>query len=101
MPNKNYLAGRRLEYEVKAHYERQGALVIRASGSHGAFDLVVIHKSGQVELVQCKGAKEQAALDLLKKKWRLDPPLGNKVHYQFLQTLATKVVRGKVEFTTV
>jgi hypothetical protein len=40
MPNKNYLAGRRFEYQVKEALEKMGWTIIRSSGSKGLFDLV-------------------------------------------------------------
>lgn len=53
-PNPNYLAGRRMEYERKAHWEEMGYEVLRTAGSHGRYDLVAIHPSRPITLIQCK-----------------------------------------------
>ena len=62
MPNKNYLAGRRLEYKAKKELEEKGWKVIRASGSHGEFDLVAYRKNSgggtTVLLLQIKRDKK-------------------------------------------
>ena len=58
MPNKRYLSGVRAERKLKAELEAQGYLTIRASGSHGPFDLAGIHKeTGFVRLIQVKSTK--------------------------------------------
>lgn len=47
MPNKNYLSGRRLEYEVCQAYKSIGGNAARTAGSHGIADVVAIfHHSG-------------------------------------------------------
>lgn len=40
MPNKNYLSGRRLEYEVMKLYKKAGCDATRTAGSHGWVDVV-------------------------------------------------------------
>lgn len=40
MANKKYIAGRRLEYAIKAYLESKGWLVTRASQSRGIYDLI-------------------------------------------------------------
>lgn len=40
MPSKNYLAGRRKEYQTMRLLEAQGYLAFRMAGSHGAFDVI-------------------------------------------------------------
>ena len=40
MPNKKYLSGRRAEYELMNYLKDKGMTVIRASGSHGNFDII-------------------------------------------------------------
>lgn len=53
--NKNYIRGRNIEYKAKKELEAQGYTVIRASGSHGIFDLVAGNKD-EVVWIQCKRA---------------------------------------------
>lgn len=38
----NYARGRRFEWELAAGYRKAGLQVIRAAGSHGPFDLIVL-----------------------------------------------------------
>ena len=40
MPNKNYLSGRRLEYEIVNMARKQGEQATRTAGSHGWIDIV-------------------------------------------------------------
>jgi len=89
MPNTNYLAGRRLEYEVKKVFEAQGYHVIRASGSHGLYDLVCI-RSNQIILVQCKLCADASTAAKLRVKWGLNPPF-QPFNFPATQVLATKI----------
>ena len=74
-PNTNYLAGRRMEYERKYHYESLGQSVIRASGSHGEWDLVAKDWSrGIVTHIQCKLVSTEAAATRLLARFREAPP---------------------------
>lgn len=58
MSNKNYQRGVRAERLLKQQLEVIGYLVIRAAGSHSAFDLVAAHKrSGTVRFIQVKTMK--------------------------------------------
>lgn len=43
MPNKNYLSGRRLEYEIVNMARKQGDQATRTAGSHGWIDIVRKH----------------------------------------------------------
>jgi len=54
MVNKNYQKGRAFEYKIKKAYEKSGYLVFRSAGSHSIADLIAIHPSGLVHLIQCK-----------------------------------------------
>lgn len=56
MKNRNYVKGRRLEYEVKQYLMQKGWFVVRSAGSHSPFDLIAI-KDGVVSLIQCKNSK--------------------------------------------
>jgi Holliday junction resolvase len=59
MPNQRYLAGRRLEYQVRNFFKSAGLSVIRASGSHGEWDIVAIDETTRtIYLVQCKRGKK-------------------------------------------
>lgn len=61
MPNKNYLRGRRLEYQVKKAYEAEGYKVMRTAGSHGDFDLIAVYEGTYltaVIFIQCKSVKK-------------------------------------------
>lgn len=54
MPNRNYQAGRALEYKTAADLEANGyTIVCRAAGSHGRAD-VIAQKPGELLYVQCK-----------------------------------------------
>jgi Holliday junction resolvase len=53
-----YLKGRRYEYLVKDKLEKEGYIVIRASGSHGKWDLVAVHPVlKDIRLIQIKYKK--------------------------------------------
>jgi hypothetical protein len=61
MPNKNYLSGRRLEWQVRKALEDQGYHAMRTAGSHGAFDIIGIrylNKALQIKFIQCKVVKK-------------------------------------------
>lgn len=50
----SYTRGRRLEYDAKRYFEERGYLVIRSAGSKSPVDLVCLHPSLPLLLVQCK-----------------------------------------------
>jgi len=53
-----YLKGRRYEYLIKKKLEKEGYIVIRASGSHGKWDLIAIHPLlKEIRLIQIKYKK--------------------------------------------
>lgn len=58
MPNKNYLRGRRLEYEVVEDFinaHPSGSWAQRMAGSHSPFDVVgVDYTNRTINFVQCK-----------------------------------------------
>ena len=85
MPNKRYLSGVRAERKLKAVLEGQKFLVIRASGSHGEFDLVAIPKyGGMVKLIQVKSVKGQKtakAINVIMDKFLTTLPLPDSLHY--------------------
>lgn len=53
MANANYLKGRQFEYEVMHKLKEGGYECVRASGSHGMFDIVAM-KNDKTRLIQCK-----------------------------------------------
>jgi Holliday junction resolvase len=55
MPNKNYIAGRRKEYQVMNQEKKAGNIVLRSAGSHSCIDVVSIDvESRVIKLIQCK-----------------------------------------------
>jgi Holliday junction resolvase-like predicted endonuclease len=75
MANKNYLRGRATEYKAKAELEKDGYVVIRASGSHGAFDLVAVNRM-EVRFIQCKREKKSTNWDgLLEELSKIQTPI--------------------------
>lgn len=68
-PNANYLTGRRWEYTRMKYYRDQGYTVIRASGSHGLFDLVCI-RANEIMLIQCKVVSTDAEAERMLHSWR-------------------------------
>lgn len=72
MPNKQYRAGYAAELRAKRILERQGWFVLRSAGSHSPVDLVALHPSHHVLLVQVKrgsarlSREERTNLKLLK-----------------------------------
>lgn len=53
MVNKNYIKGRNKEYQVMRMLEKVGMDCIRASGSHGIFD-VIAFGCGVIRMIQVK-----------------------------------------------
>lgn len=84
--NKAYQQGVRWERECKKDWESQGYAVIRASGSHGFFDLVCIpsHNRHFVHAIQCKVTKSQKKAEQLTRAFRKSPPLPKGVCVQIL-----------------
>lgn len=96
MPNRKYEQGARFEREVMKEYEQCGWHVIRASGSHGFFDLVAIppFKEGFIHLIQCKVSKSEDVAERLCQKFKKASPWpkGN-----YVQLLKAKVLRKHVK----
>ena len=64
MPNKNYRRGARAEYELMNKLKSMGMTVIRASGSHGAFDIIALddlnnYDGPSVYLIQIKSSTKK------------------------------------------
>lgn len=92
MPNKNYLSGVRFERETMKSYEAQGYKCIRASGSHGEYDIVAYRANHKPVLIQCKVVTKKAAVDLMIKRFIEEVP--SELHYH--QSLRVKLKGSKV-----
>jgi hypothetical protein len=60
MPNKNYIKGRRFEYEIRDNLKKAGYFVIRSAGSHSPVDLIALNKDKVLCLqlkVNCRPTK--------------------------------------------
>lgn len=93
MPNKNYLAGVRWERKVKAQREADGYICLRASGSHGAFDIIAMPPAGtggNVLAVQCKVVAKDSTAKLLAKDWGNAPSLTNQTEMLEIYVRSTK-----------
>lgn len=61
MPNKNYIRGRKFEWELMETLQNRGAdMVFRTAGSHGKYDVIAFFfEEKEVELYQCKTKKSK------------------------------------------
>lgn len=86
MPNKAYEQGVRWERDCKRKWEADGYVVIRASGSHGIFDLVCIPKGNESRVygVQCKVTASKKRAMQLTAAFRRSPPLPRGACVQIL-----------------
>ena len=77
MPNRAYQQGVRWERECKKKWEAINYVVIRASGSHGIFDLVCVPEKNRSPIygVQCKVTKSEQKAKQLTNAFRKRPPL--------------------------
>lgn len=89
-PNPNYRAGRAFEYKRKAHYQKEGYEMIRASGSHGLFDLVGFHPDKPTIGVQCKRVQTHAEGLRLLKNFKETPPLRPSKYFHQLMDVYVK-----------
>lgn len=86
MPNKNYQAGRRMEYESVKRWRAKGYDANRSAGSHGHWDVVAVRSGRSVELVQCKVVSDEASAIRLLKKFTEQPPfLPSERYHQVLE----------------
>lgn len=97
MANPNYTRGRAYEYEVMKEFEGQGYSVIRASGSHGEYDVVAYRSQHPVEFVQCKVVRTETEANRMIKKFKEDTIPSKYYH----QSLKVKVLRSGVIGVTV
>jgi hypothetical protein len=100
MGNSNYQKGVRFEREVmKQWLEEKGASAgMRTAGSHGPFDVVVIHKDHPT-FIQCKVTASRSTGELLIKRFREAPPLNPSAHFH--QLLMVKILNDEILSVTV
>lgn len=90
--NVNYRVGRNYEYKIMADWRALGYITIRASGSHGAFDVVCLRNGMPVELIQCKVCRSATEANRLLKEFQSNPPLEPSSKYH--QIMQVKIKRG-------
>lgn len=93
--NKNYQAGRRVEYEVIAHWKEQGYSASRTAGSHGTFDVVAYRYDRKPEFIQCKRTTTLATANRLIKNFKETTTPSLYYH----QTMWVKVKGSKGQLT--
>lgn len=89
MPNKNYQAGRRLEYETVKRYRNQGCHAMRTAGSHGFFDVIALYDDMTPTLIQCKRVSRAAEGHRLADNFIHHPPL--KMSGKYRQQLIVQI----------
>lgn len=95
MPNKNYLRGRRFEYEVAKTLKEQGYEVMRTAGSHGKFDIIALRSGVKPIFYQCKVTDNERTANRMGAEFKENPPfLGCK---EFHQCLMVKVSRTGIQ----
>lgn len=87
-PNKNYQTGRAFEYAYAKHLRTLAYDVSRTAGSHGAFDLWAVGRSGHVIAIQCKVVTTEAEAYRLMEKFERNRPYPDA---KFQQRIAVKV----------
>lgn len=95
MGNSRYQSGRRAEWELKKEFEALGHTVVRAAGSKGKIDLVVLDDSGDgiTTLIQVKSTKDRSGTEA-KRLWsdfQRHPP--TRPCYHFRRQLWVKEAR--------
>jgi hypothetical protein len=70
MANRNYRAGRRLEYECMRRWEEKTYHCMRTAGSHGLFDVIAIKAERRPEFIQCKRVTTLSAAKRLLKSFK-------------------------------
>ena len=98
MPNSNYLAGRRAEYQRMKYWKSQHHDVLRTAGSHGFADLITISDRGEVYFIQVKRCQTKAQAERLIAQFKARPPLGDRYHARYFQMIEVSVkdLRGEV-----
>lgn len=94
--NKNYEAGRRVEYSVIKSWKEQGYSCIRASGSKGLYDLIAFRVDRKPEMVQCKRVSTPPEANRLANKFRNETMPSSFYH----QSMAIQV-KGSTQLITI
>lgn len=97
MPNKNYVAGRRFEWDLMKVMKLKGFKCIRASGSHGEYDIIAYRVDQKPLFVQCKVTKTPKEGERLLKKFKEETVPSKYYHQQ----MAVKAGRGMVHLMEV
>ena len=97
MPNRNYISGRAFEYKRKKAWEERGYTVIRASGSHGRWDLVAVKPNSPVVLIQCKKCMKASEVNGLINEFK-EQIDGWTKHYHEVIEIWVKETRKLVEW---
>lgn len=99
-PNKNYLAGRRFEYDRMKHYKEVLKLdAVRTAGSHGKWDIIATDwPRGIVTHIQCKVVSDLQSATRYLQRFRDSPPYSPQRHCH--QRLEVKV-KGSTEVHSV
>lgn len=85
MSNPNYVAGRAQEYSSMKQWKERGYSTIRASGSHGQFDVIAFRSDRKPELIQCKLVKTEAQYKALLKLFK-ETTTPSQFFHQVLET---------------
>jgi len=96
MPNKNYIAGRNLEYKTAKEWRDSGHLVLRTAGSHGPFDLVAVNNHRHnVTFIQCKRVETSSEAARLIRDFKKDPPIKPMIYSKFDQAIVIYIKSEK------
>lgn len=99
MSNRNYIKGRTYEYKLCAELRKAGYAVMRASGSHGAFDLVGVKHGAPVELIQAKVTAKEGVGRKLIEDFKSNPPIiPDRFYHQTMRVYVTST-RETLEVT--
>lgn len=101
MPNKNYLRGRRFEWQVKKDLEAEGWIALRTAGSHGCWDIIAFfHTGGGIlcRLIQCKVTDDPKQIKRLVKEFKKKAPFPAYIEGDITQELLIKIT-GNKEYT--
>ena len=93
MPNLNYKAGRRLEWGRRKHWMKRGWVVVRSSGSHGAWDLCGVRledPTHPVMFIQCKVLADKNKAKSLLQKFKAHPPMPASPHWTMTLEIQVK-----------
>lgn len=97
MPNKNYLAGRRLEYDCMKRWIKKDYAVVRTSGSHGLYDVIAFRTDRKAEFIQCKRVSTEAEANRLLNSFK-STTMGSSFYHQVME-VKIKGSRGIMSVT--